>query len=407
MKLVASDGASLSSSVAFDGDTVVAGSIGAGIGGAVYVFRASDGKQLATLTADDAAEGDWFGDSVAIDGGTVVVGASSKDGDGGIWETGIGHVYVFRKDAWGTYDQVAKLKSSDAGRTSHAGADFGCSVAIDGSTIVVGAYDHGGGFGYGAAYVFREGATGTYDEVAKLTPADGPSYDGASDGQWGHNFGYAVAIDGGTVVVAARYDDDNGDYAGAVYVFRESAGTYAQVAKLTAADGATWDVFGRSVAIDGGTIVVGAYGDDPGGSAYVLRTTDGGVTYNQVAKLTAADAAANDWFGYSVAIDGSTVVVGSLWDDDAGTNSGSAYVFRATDDGATYDEVAKLTAADAAAGDQFGSYVAITGDTVVIIGGGAAYVFEDESSWWDYFSSKAAKRPLPPAMVLLVAMLAL
>ena len=63
-------------------------------------------------------------------------------------------------------------------------------------------------------------------------------------------------------------------------------------------------------------------------------------------------------------------------------------------------------AADAAAGDQFGSYVAIAGDTVVIIGGGSAYVFEDESSWWDYFSSKA-KRPLPPAMVLLVAMLAL
>ena len=105
---------------------------------------------------------------------------------------------------------------------------------------------------------------------------------------------------------------------------RESAGTYAQVAKLTAADGATlgrlrqvcgdrrWHHCGRSLR------------RRPGGSAYVLRTTDGGASYNQVAKLTAADAAANDWFGYSVAIDGSTVVVGSLWDDDAGTNLGSA-----------------------------------------------------------------------------------
>ena len=303
------------------------------------------------------------------------------------------------------YLQVAKLTASDAAAEDR----FGCSVAIDGDTVVIGAYgDDDDGSGSGSAYVFRTSDGGaTYGQVAKLTPADGPSYDGASDGQWGQNFGHAVAIDGGTVVVAARYDDDNGDYAGAVYVFRESAGTYAQVAKLTAADGATWDVFGRSVAINGGTIVVGAYGDDPGGSAYVLRTTDGGVTYNQVAKLTAADAAANDWFGYSVAIDGSTVVVGSLWDDDAGTNSGSAYVFRATDDGATYDEVAKLTAADATAGDQFGRAVAIADDTVVIIGGGSAYVFEDESSWWDYFSSKAAKRPLPPAMVLLVALLAL
>ena len=251
-KLIAADaaaGANFGRSVAVDGDTIVIGAPYAGTGGAVYVFRASDGKQLATLTADDAAEGDWFGDSVAIDGGTVVVGASSKDGDGGIWETGIGHVYVFRKDAWGTYDQVAKLKSSDAGRTSHAGADFGCSVAIDGSTIVVGAYDHGGGFGYGRAYIFRESATGTYDEIAKLTPADGPSYDGASDGQWGHNFGYAVAIDGGTVVVGAYYDDDAGTSSGSAYVFRTTDGgaTYAQVAKLTADDAAASDYFGCSV----------------------------------------------------------------------------------------------------------------------------------------------------------------
>ena len=104
-----------------------------------------------------------------------------------------------------------------------------------------------------------------------------------------------------------------------------------------------------------------------------------------------------------MAIDGDTVVIGALY---AGTG-GTVYVFRTSDGSATYDEVAKLTAADAAAGDQFGIYVAIAGDTVVIIGGGSAYVFEDESSWWDYFSSKAAKRPLPPAMVLLVALLAL
>ena len=185
---------------------------------------------------------------------------------------------------------------------------------------------------------------------------------------WGTTSAHAVAIDGGTVVVAARYDDDNGDYAGAVYVFRESAGTYAQVAKLTAADGATWDVFGRSVAINGGTIVVGAYGDDPGGSAYVLRTTDGGVTYNQVAKLLPPmprrmTGSATPW-RLTAAPSWS-----DPWDDDAGTNSGSAYVFRATDDGATYDEVAKLTAADAAAGDQFGNYVAIADDTVVIMVG--------------------------------------
>ena len=187
---------------------------------------------------------------------------------------------------------------------------------------------------------------------------------------------------------------------------RLSTADFTQV-KVTGSDTSAYDQYGISVAIDGDTVVIGAFKAGTGGAVYVLRTSDGGATYDEVAKLTASDAAADDYFGYSVAIDGDTIVVGAYNDDDAGTNSGSAYVFRTTDDGATYDEVAKLTAADAAAGDQFGSYVAITGDTVVIIGGGAAYVFEDESSWWDYFSSKAAaKRPLPPAMVLLVAMLA-
>ena len=180
---------------------------------------------------------------------------------------------------------------------------------------------------------------------------------------------------------------------------------YAQLAKLTAADAAADDYFGYSVAIDGNTVVVGAWGDDDSGSAYVFRTTDGGATYDEVAKLTAADAAAGDYFGYSVAIDGGhhcdwslrrrrrrlqlglglrlpherrrrhvrrggqadgqrrrcgdyfgysvaidgdTIVVGAYGDDDAGSSSGSVYVFRTNDGGASYVEVAKLTAADAA-----------------------------------------------------------
>ncbi len=82
-----------------------------------------------------------------------------------------------------------------------------------------------------------------------------------------------------------------------------------------------------------------------------------------MAKLTAADAAAYDDFGVSVAIDGDTVVVGAYWDDDGGTNSGSAYVFRTTDGGGTYGQVAKLTAADTASFDRFGVSVAIDGST--------------------------------------------
>ena len=174
-----------------------------------------------------------------------------------------------------------------------------------------------------------------------------------------------------------------------------------------ASDAAANDGFGLSVAIDGATVVIGANGDDSyTGSAYVFRTTDDGATYGQVAKLTASDGAAEDRFGHSVAIDGNTIVVGAY---DAGTSSGAAYVFRTSDDGATYDQVTKLTAADAAAGDKFGISVAIAGDTVVVGARGddgntgSAYVFEDESGWWDYFSSDAAARALPSAMILLAA----
>ena len=99
--------------------------------------------------------------------------------------------------------------------------------------------------------------------------------------------------------------------------------------------------------------------------AYVW-SSEAGATYGQVAKLKAADAAYNDRFGYSVAIDGATVVVGAYLDDDAGSSSGSVYVFRTTDGGATYSQVAKLTASDAAEGDLFGSSVAIDGNTCLL-----------------------------------------
>ena len=168
---------------------------------------------------------------------------------------------------------------------------------------------------------------------------------------------------------------------------------YDQVAKLTASDAASGDVFGVSVAIDGDTVVVGAYQKEGGGPgvAYVFRTSDGGATYGQVAKLTASDAAAGDRFGCFVAVDGDTVVVGAYYDDDAGTDSGSAYVFRTSNGGATYGQVAKLTADDAAADDRFGVSVAIAGDTIVI---GAQY---DDDAGTDSGSVYVFSPPAPTA----------
>ena len=408
-KLIAADaaeGAKFGHSVAVDGDTIVIGAPYAGTGGAVYVFRASDGKQLAMLTADDGAADDGFGYSVAIDGDTVVIGARFDD-DGfrsTLTAENSGSVYVFRKSWFGdTYSQMAKLTASDAA----AGDGFGASVAIDGDTVVIGAENAGTG---GAVYVFRTNdGWDTYSLVVILR---------AYPSVWDGYFGHSVAIDGDTIVVGAYGDYHAGTYSGSAYVFRPSddqygGATYDQVAKLTASDAAYMDLFGESVAIDGTTAVVGAYGAGTGGAAYVFHTEDDGATYGQVAKLTATDAAAGDKFGTSVAVDGGTVAIGAWYGNSAGSGSGSAYVFRTSDGGATYGQVAKLTAADAVADDGFGYSVAIDGDTVVVgavydgTDSGAAYIFSSDSSWWDYFSSDAATRPLPPAMVLLVALLAL
>ena len=125
------------------------------------------------------------------------------------------------------------------------------------------------------------------------------------------------------------------------------------------------------VAIAGDFVVVGAPASSTtytylSGSAYVFRTTDGGATYVEVAKLTNSDPPPNDNFGSSVAIDGNAIVVGVSYDNDGGSSCGSAYVFRTTDGGATYVEIAKLTASDAAASDYFGYSVAIDGDTIVV-----------------------------------------
>ena len=133
-----------------------------------------------------------------------------------------------------------------------------------------------------------------------------------------------MSIDGDTMVIGAHHDDDDGSNSGSAYVFtRDTAGDLAsgwtQVAKLTAADGAEYDHFGRSVSIDGDTVVIGSQRDaDQGiesGSAYVFtRDTAGDLasSWTQVAKLTADDGAGADHFGFSVSIDGDTVVIGRM-----------------------------------------------------------------------------------------------
>ncbi len=275
--------------------------------------------------------------------------------------------------------QQQKLTASDGAALDH----FAFSVAISGDTVVVGAeFDDGG---EGSAYIFVRSGT-TWTQQAKLTA----SHQAASD-----LFGYSVGISGDTVVVGANFDDvgANADQ-GSAYVFMRSGTTWTQQQKLTASDGAAFDLFGFSVAISGDTVMVGALGDDVGsnnsqGSAYVFVRS--GVSWTQQAQLTASDGATNDEFGVSVGISGDTVVVGALADDvGANAEQGSAYVFVRS--GTTWTQQAQLTASDGAALDDFGVSVAVSGDTVVVgadddeVGAnarqGSAYVFVRSGTTW-------------------------
>ena len=217
-------------------------------------------------------------------------------------------------------------------------------------------------------------------QQAKLTASDGAAFD---------NLGVSVAISGDTAVVGA-YTDTVGanDFQGSAYVFVRSGTTWTQQAKLTAADGAAGDVFGISVAISGETAVVGASGDDVGannlqGSSYVFIRS--GTTWMQQRKLTATDGTADDQFGVSVAIGSETVVVGAFRKTvGASLDRGSAYVFVRT--GTTWTQQAKLTAADGTTNDRFGVSVAISGETSVVGAyfddSGSAYVFVRNGTTW-------------------------
>ena len=198
-------------------------------------------------------------------------------------------------------------------------------------------------------------------EIDELLAADGLAFD---------EFGTAVAISGEVLVVGAPRHDQNGSSAGAAYVYRfdvNGSGTWAQEAKLLPADVQAGDRFGLSVAVDGNVIVVGSYRDDDNGNnsgaAYVFRYE--GSRWLEESKLLASDGASADYFGYSVAIDGNVAVAGAYRDDDNGSRSGSAYVFRFNDDSGGWLQEAKLIASDGTAFDEFGRVVAVTADRIL------------------------------------------
>jgi hypothetical protein len=349
-ELTASGGAASDNfgySVALSGTTAMAGAYGEDSNtGAAYVFVLP--SQQAELTPSGGAANDNAGISVALSGSTAVVGAYGKNSNRGA-------VYVFTR-VGSTWTQQATLTASQRA----AGDFFGFSVALSGSTAVVGA--PGRNSQTGAAYVFVDSG-GTWSQQATLT---------ASQRAAGDSFGVSVAVSGSTAVVGASGKNSQ---TGAAYVFVRSGTAWSQQATLAASDAAAGDTFGVSVAVSGSTAVVGASGkNSQSGTAYVFLRS--GSTWSQQAKLTASDGAESDEFGFSVAIAGSTAVVGAAAKN---SQTGAAYVFVRS--GTAWSQQAELTASDAAAGDFFGNSVALSASTAVFgtpgknSFTGAAYVF--------------------------------
>ncbi|WP_460956815.1 hypothetical protein, partial [Spirosoma litoris] len=399
-------------SIAIDGDYAVVGALGddedamggnpISNAGSALVFKRTNGiwSQIKKLVATDRGDGDAFGVSVAISGGLIVVGASQEDHDaaGGNFLSEAGSAYVFSQNQGGTdnWGQVKKLVAADRGANDR----FGRSVCISESLIVVGAYqedqDATGGnmvFEAGSAYVFSQnhGGADNWGQVKKLVAADRATND---------YFGYSVAISGSTVVVGAYQESEDAagsntlSNAGSAYVFSQNQGgsdNWGQVKKLVATDRQGGDNFGFSVAISGSLVVIGAIlndGDAMGGNtvsnsgaAYVFSQNQGGIdNWGQVKKLMATDRTSFGLFGISLSISGNTIVVGAYWQDEdaAGGNrlndAGSAYVFSQNQGGMdNWGQVKKLVAADLAASDYFGFSVSISGGTIVV----GAYL-EDE-----------------------------
>ncbi len=303
-------------SLALEGNRAIVGAVddipGSGAGSA-YLFDVDPlsptfGNQLFMLTGSDPAEKDDFGEAVAISGNTAIVGAPGSSGSGS--------VYVFDVT---TGAQLFELTGSDTA----SGDKFGVRVAMSGNLAIIGASRNDeGGTDAGAAYLFDLSDPSNPIQIQKLI---------ASDARGASQFGLSVAISGDTAIVGARLDNGGFFRSGAAYLFDVTdPSNPTELDKLIAPDAAFSDEFGRYVSISDDTALVGArFNDGVGndsGSAYLFDVTTGDL----LRQLNPSDAAEGDEFGSSVAISGGTALVGALFDDNAGIRSGSVYLFESS-----------------------------------------------------------------------------
>jgi len=366
--LVAADGAAqdgLGQSVAVSGSLIAVGAQNATVGsqseaGAVYVFTEPTGGWAAASSAVKLTEATpvanaQLGASVAISGNAVLAGAPMD---------GAGAVYVFNEPAggWASENQTGQLTNPDTGVMD----EFGYSMAASGSTVAVGSP-----LAQGYA-----GEIDVYNEPAGGWATEGPVATLKSDAAGASAVGWSVAMDGSTIVSGAPLSNS---FAGAVDLYSEPAGGWAsanETALLNSSDGVFGTALGSSVGIYGNTVVAGAPGATVGanmaqGALYVYDRPASGqwVAANESAKLTAANGAASDALGTSVAITGSTILAGApAATVGANANQGAFYEFDASSAGGWSSGAGgtELSESGGAAGDDFGHSLALSGLTLAV-----------------------------------------
>lgn len=363
-------------SVDIDGDTAVIGTVGdddnGNDAGAAYVYVRDiqgDWNLQQKLTGSSGAAGDWFGDEVAVDGDTIVVGSSGDDTNG----SAAGAAYIFTRSGT-VWTEQAKIVPADAVALDN----FGAAVDLEGDYMVVGSVGHDVAAGdSGAVYVYMYDGVGNWNFQQKLS---------ASDGAFQDYFGSSTSLSGDSVAIAAGYDDDLGAESGAVYVFTRSGSVWTEQAKLLPSDGTAGDLFGFPVVIEGDTVIAGASSKDgigaDSGAAYVFTRT--GTSWSEQAKLLPSDTTAGQLFGWSVGLSGDTAIVSAAGDSEVAALAGATYVFERDAQG-NWIENSKLTANDGAADDSFGFAVAVSNDRFISTAvtdddsasdAGSAYLFE-------------------------------
>lgn len=317
-KIVADVGVSgdtFGNSVAISGDYAVVGASNAGAGfsyaGAAYIFQrdGSDWNQTTTLVASDTTASANFGCSVAISGDFVIVGAKGEDTGG----ANAGQAYIWQKDGSDVWSETQILVASDVA----AGDYFGASVAISGDFAIVGAYkaDPDGDTDAGQAYIFQKDGSDVWSETEVLV---------ASDATVEFQFGYNVDIDGDYAVIGSSplyYTS----YPGSVYIFsKDGSDNWTQAEKIVTSDTPITMRFGYVASISGNYLIVGSYHED---NVYLYNRNCGGTdTWGLVGKIP-NPGSDGDLFGRSVTIDGNHFLCGAPLEDTGGSASGASYMY--------------------------------------------------------------------------------